>query len=227
MQRHPVIYRHLLITLLALLVGRAAFAHGGEDHGAASALPVPNGGAAAGMLTSYGVTNIFEVVVRYPPPTPGKPTPFRFLISDYATNEPITGARFTLTSSPSGLILDTVLKMISPGIYAVDLRLPADTVYSLVMTLEAGNRTDLIEIKNVYAGDHAEKFLAEHSGGAVGENPSAARSQQSGVPGWIWWGCGLLLLVAGGWFVLQRRGRRGVKNSDGTAAQEKRSSDRQ
>lgn len=206
MKRPPPRYRYLLVLLL-FVIGRIAFAHGGEDHGAAAAVAVPEGRADAGRLTSYGVTNMFEVVVRYAPPELEKPSPFQFLISDYATNEPITGATFTLASSPSGLTLHSAAKMISPGVYSVDLLFPADTIYNLVLTLQAGNRTDLLEIKNIYSGDHAKKFLAAHSTPGSGGISPVGADQSGGVPSWIWWGGALFLAIAGGWFLLRRRRR--------------------
>ena len=47
--------------------------------------------------------------------------------------------------------------------YDLVVRFPKDTVYSLVATVSGDGRTDFVEVRNIYAGESAREFLADHS----------------------------------------------------------------
>jgi hypothetical protein len=179
----------LLFFLLAppLRVG----AHGGEDHGHAGAAPSAVPAAQAGWLSTFGQTEQFELLVKYPPPKRGEPGLLRIYLADYPTNRPIVDAAFDLAFSPSGVKLASVPAMRSPGIYELTATFPTDTVYTLVATVTAGQRTDFVEIRNIYAGEAARRFLADHGGADV-----RIAVEEEGAPAWGFVAAGVALLAA-------------------------------
>lgn len=152
------------VVLLAghLLAPGTLLGHGGEDHGAAEALPAAAPGSAA--LSTHGSAGRFELLLKYAAPEAGKPVRLRFFLADYATNRAVEGAQFVVASRPRGLSTQAPPAMTAPGIYELVAVFPADTVYSLVATLAAGDASEQIVLPNVYAGEAAERFLAEHRG---------------------------------------------------------------
>jgi hypothetical protein len=144
----------------------------------------------------------------------GKPVRLRFFLSDYATNRGVTGANFVVSSRPGGFTTQAPPAMVAPGIYELVAVFPADTVYSLVATLAAGDASERIELPNVYAGEAAEHFLAEHGGA-----PTAETAGENGTK----WLIPLVILVAALLGIIAflgvRPGRRGKGSSiaeDGT-----------
>ncbi|HVK40115.1 MAG TPA: efflux RND transporter periplasmic adaptor subunit [Candidatus Kapabacteria bacterium] len=166
------------LPLTALIVHAAAWAHGGEEHshpGDDAAAPVSVAGMQGAVLTSSATTDYFEVVAKYPATDAGEDTRLRLFVADYATNQPIERAGLSLSFRPAGVTITQAPAMISPGIYDVVVRFPADTVYALVATVTSGQRTDFVEVRNLYAGEAADRFLAEHGGapGATAEEGSS------------------------------------------------------
>jgi hypothetical protein len=140
------------------------FAHAGEDHGEAqNTAPVAVAGMQGDVLTSSSATDYFEVVSKYPATDAGDDTRMRLFVADYATNRPVTGATLALSFKPQGVEIRQAPKMVSPGIYDVVVRFPNDATYSMVATITSGQRTDFVELRNIYAGDAAQTFLAEHA----------------------------------------------------------------
>ena len=189
----------LLVLLGVIALRGSAAAHGGEDHGDAAPAPAATPGASSNMLTTYAVTEVFELLLKYPPPAVGGDATLRFFLSDYATNRALDGS-IELAFSPAGVTIVKPPAMTSPGIFDAVVRFPSDTVYSAVATVRSGRRTDFMELRNIYAGGHAEHFLADHGGGVAA----------SGSSRWPWWGIaagGLLVAVIAA--VLLRKARRG------------------
>ncbi|MEP7217293.1 MAG: hypothetical protein ABI876_00170 [Bacteroidota bacterium] len=158
--------RSAIITLLALLPCGVMRAHGGEDHGEAKPAPPSAPGASASQLTTDAVTDQFELLLKYAPPVIGKNATLRFFLADYATNRPMERGTFSLSFKPAGVTIVRPPMMTSPGVYDATVVFPADTIYSLVATVNAEQRTDFMEVRNIYSGTHATTFLAEHSGAA-------------------------------------------------------------
>jgi hypothetical protein len=192
----------MLLLLASMAMYATAWAHNGEDHGDAAAAPVAAPGAGAGMLTTYAVTEIFELLLRYQPPPVGKNATLRFFLSDYATNRALDGG-LDLAFTPAGVTIVSPPAMKSPGIFEAVVSFPADTVYSLVATVRSGRRSDFMELKNIYTGAHAEHFLADHGGTSLPPSSSS--------PGWPWWAlagsAALLIAVVALWLRMRRAGR--------------------
>ncbi len=142
-----------------------ASAHGDDDHGNAA---LETGRSAAGpQLSTFGASSRHELLMKYTPAETGEPTKLRLYLADFASNRPVEGAAFVLSSKPAGVTFASAPTMASPGIYEVTARFPADTLYTLTATLASGERADVIQLTNVYAGEAAERFLAGH--GVAGE----------------------------------------------------------
>jgi hypothetical protein len=201
-------FRHLWIVL-ALLVATGrheAVAHGGEDHGEAAPAASSTPGAAENLLLTDGVSDYFELVFKYPPPSPGEETEVRLYLSDYATNRPLEDASYQFAFTPSDATVSQAPVMVSAGIYRMKVRFARDTVYRMVATISAAGRTDFVEVRNIYAGEAAEHFLAEHAVDGA-QTPAA----ENGMP---WWGilAGVFaVLIAVVAVVVMRRRKRQVE----------------
>ncbi len=141
--------KQLLILLLGLLLCGTAYAHGGEDHGDG-----PMAGTAAGA-TSFSVAALseqFEALLRYEPLKGGKPADLRLLLSDYATNAPIKGAKLTLTT-PEDANLKWAVTEQEPGVYLVEGQFPANKAYSFALNIVAGETADLLLLEGIKVGE--------------------------------------------------------------------------
>jgi|GEM_PF-689866 len=207
--RMAALVRLMLCLVFAIAPGHGALAHGGEDHGEAAPAPVGTPGASASMLTTLATTEQFELLLKYPPPEIGGDARLRFFLADYETNRPLEGGSIALSFTPAGVKVIAPPAMSSPGIYDAVVSFPADTIYSVVATVRAERRTDFLELRNIYAGGHATRFLAEHGGGSIPDE---------GAGRWPWWGSSLV--VAGcllGLMVVWRSWRRG-RSRQGSSA---------
>lgn len=139
--------KYFLLLLLGLLWAAGAWAHGGEDHGAATA-------PTAAGATSFSVAALsesFELLLRYEPLEKGQDADLRLFISDYATNAPIKGAKLTVTS-PEAAGLKFAVTEQEAGIYLVESAFPANQKYSLTVNIVAGDRADLLLLEGIEVG---------------------------------------------------------------------------
>jgi hypothetical protein len=212
--------RHLWIILALLVIAgwHKAVAHGGEDHGETAPAPSGTPGVTENLLITDGVSDYFELVFKYPPPSTGEETEVRLFLSDYATNRPLEDAVYQFAFTPSDATVSEAPVMVSAGIYRMKVRFARDTAYRMVATIAAAGRTDFVEVRNIYAGEAAEHFLAEHA-----VNDAQAPPAEDGVP---WWGilAGALAVIIAvvAVVVLRRRKRqgRGMVARDPELAQE-------
>lgn len=206
--RWPGLWKHAaLIPLCLMAASLPALAHGGEDHGGAE--PAPTASASAAELSTYGETTRHELLLKYAATEVDEPVRLRFFLADFPTNRPVADANFVVSSRPSGMRTQGPATMVSPGMYELTATFPADTAYTLVTTLALPDGEEQIELKNVYTGESARRFLAEHGGAAM------ADAQGDGaMAGWVPWAIGAgALLVLGAAFMLLRRGRPGGRNT--------------
>jgi len=163
----------LFLLLWPLLVATAALAHGGEDHGDAKAATP----AGATTFSAVATSEQFEVLLRYAPLKPGADADMRLFLSDFATNEPIKGAKFIFTSPEDPkLKFETTEK--GPGEYLVETTFPAKKAYSMTVQVSAGAQADLLLLEGLVVGK---------------ELPVAAVPAAMAQP-WLTWKTGLLLL---------------------------------
>jgi hypothetical protein len=210
--------RYAMLLFMGLLAMPGAVrAHGGEEHthDEATAPPAAVAGMQGEVLTSSATTDYFEVVAKYPATDAGEDTRVRLFIADFATNAPIANAGLDLSFRPRGVVVREPARMVSPGIYDVVLRFPNDTIYALVATVTAGQRTDFVEVRNLYAGDAADRFLAEH-GPAATSDPVATESRSWLVPALIAGAVALIALV----LIVVRSRRRSTASTDTSVARD-------
>lgn len=185
-------------------------ANGDEDHGEAqTSAPSTMPGTQGEMLTSAGSTDYFEVVAKYAATDAGDDTPMRLFIADFATNQPIRSAVLSTSFRPAGVVVRAAPKMVSPGIYDLVVQFPRDTVFALVATITAGQRTDFVEVSNIYSGAAADRFLAEHA-------VSAPADMNDASGGWIKPAAlvaGILAVLIVAFIVVRRRRRRSADAS--------------
>jgi len=176
--REKIMKRILHTYLVSLLVlaapAGALLAHGGEDHGEAAAVPAVASGAESDLLTTFGATERYELLLKYPAPAVKSPARLRIYLSDYQSNRPVSGASFVLASRPSGVTAAEPPRMLSPGIYEMAVIFPRDTVYTLTATIAAEGAADAVVLENVYAGEAAEHFLEDHGQGGAAEGGSGS-----------------------------------------------------
>ncbi len=138
------------LVLAAFVLSPAlAHAHEGEDHGAPK--PAATSPGADGRRTAFGQTGEFELLLKFAPPGAGQDASILVFLSDYATNQPIERAAIELEFAASPAVKVKAEPAGSPGTYHAVARLPAGT-YSVVATIDAGDRADLVEIKGVDLG---------------------------------------------------------------------------
>lgn len=200
--RHMTTTVQAALLLVFLAAASESSAHGGDDHGDAAPAPAHAPGVEADLLVASGATEQFELLLKYAPPHIDTDARVRLFLADYATNRAIEGAAFTLAFKPAGVVIVRAPTMVSPGIYDAVVRFPRDTIYNLVATVVAGERTDFLEVRTIYAGEAAARIIAQHA------PPERAASTASSVP---WWSIGAVvtgaLVVAAAVSVIRRRKR--------------------
>ncbi len=124
---------HTIFLSLALsIVSGGAWAHGGEDHGAAAA-PV----ASVGMAPRASAqTEDFELVAQ------AQGSRLVLTLDRFATNAPVVDAQIEVES---GSVLKQTAKQIAPGVYAVQgTAFVAPGSYPLSFFVQAGDTSDLM-----------------------------------------------------------------------------------
>ena len=139
--------KNTLLLLLALLLAPGAWAHGGEDHGAAKATTA----AGATSFSVAALSETFELLLRYEPLEKGQDADLRLFVSDYATNAPIKGAQISVTC-PEAPALKFAVSEKEPGAYLVEGNFPANQKYGLAVNLVAGETADLLLLEGIEVG---------------------------------------------------------------------------
>lgn len=185
-----------LLGLLFLLVGSPpATAHGGEDHGAATA----PAGKAMPYFTSQAISDKYELVLHYEPLEAGEAGKLRLYINEFDTNRPVEGATLKL-SSPEADKLTLAVKPIGKGIYELSGTFPAKKIYSLTVNLNAERGADLLLLPNIEVGKELPAV-------AVATAPAAASAHWYESP-YLLLGGGLLLGMVLMFFLMRTRNRR-------------------
>ena len=140
--------KNTLLLLLALLLAPGAWAHGGEDHGAAAKATTAAG---ATSFSVAALSETFELLLRYEPLEKGQDADLRLFVSDYATNAPIKGAQISVTC-PEAPALKFAVSEKEPGAYLVEGNFPANQKYGLAVNLVAGETADLLLLEGIEVG---------------------------------------------------------------------------
>ncbi|MBC8151674.1 MAG: efflux RND transporter periplasmic adaptor subunit, partial [Bacteroidetes bacterium] len=141
----------LHVTALVSIVFVAGYqnvmAHGGDDHGAATA---PAGKAMA-YFTSQAISDKYELVLHYEPLEAGEAGKLRLYINEFNTNRPVDGATLQV-SSPEADKLAFTVKPTGKGIYELTGTFPDKKAYSLTVNLNAGPGADLLLLPGITVG---------------------------------------------------------------------------
>jgi RND family efflux transporter MFP subunit len=146
--------RAIVLALAILtLAPLAARAHGGEDHGAA---PVAAPSAATGGRRSVEASSeTFELVARYPARRAGQPLPIDVIVTDFATNAPVTGAQLHLSVPDAGVEADATPGADLPGLYELTVTPEKAGTYSAVVSVTTADTADLLVVDAMTFGPEA------------------------------------------------------------------------
>jgi hypothetical protein len=182
-----------------MTVGSPLIAHEGEEHGDTTKVKMEEG-----MFVLTGVTDNFEVVLKYPPTPIGKEMKILIYLSDYTTNKPISDASIEFEITGLDTLKPKVEKTDLAGVYHTELTLPDNKPYDVLLTITKGNVVDLIPIKGLQAGFPSRK----------GQEENHSKGSESNLMGKLILGGIVLLLlglVAYGSYAL---GKRSVSKQD-------------
>jgi hypothetical protein len=163
--------RGVFTLMLAMVFAPgAAWSHGGEDHGAEPSAPPP---AAAESGVAFAQSELFQLVIKYPPAYSSDPVRLQLLLADYATNHPVSGAVIQLQfTNPEGLTAEATATD-SAGIYEATITLEEPGSFALLAIVTAGDSIDLLPIDGIEIAVPEESEAGDD--GAHGD----------GIPQWI------------------------------------------
>ena len=138
-----------IIFFLSLIFNSAlATGHGGEDHGdskpKASVTP-------KNYFTSTGISDVYELLVKYEPIEQNEDTHFKIYVSDFKSNKAVDSAKMIITS-PEDDKLKFEIKQIDNGIYEVHSNFPDKKIYSLTVNINSSLGADLLSIPDIEVG---------------------------------------------------------------------------
>ncbi len=148
--------------IIFLLIPFSLFAHGGEDHGDAKA-PAAK---AATYFSSQAGSDLYELLFKYQPITPGKEATLKLYVSNFNTNAPVDSASVQITVEDNPNIKLTV-KQADKGLYEVKGIFPEKKSYNFTVNINSSLGPDLILIKNIETGKqlpiaHEEAVVIKH-----------------------------------------------------------------
>lgn len=136
-----------------LLAPAFVFAHGDESAGKPQS-------KTKNYFTLSAVSDVFELVLRYKHIEPGKSTGLTVFLSDFETNNAVDSAEIFVSSSDDPNLKFSV-SITEKGQYDVDATFPEKKSYSLIFTIKAGDKNDLILISPVEVGKELPVALDE------------------------------------------------------------------
>lgn len=138
--------KKIIKTIIKMLVLTPAFvfAHGDE------AAEKPQA-TTKNYFTVSESSDVFELVLRYKHIEPGKSTGLTIFLSDFETNAAVDSAEISVASSDDSNLKFKVSRK-EKGQYDVDANFPEKKNYSLVFTIQKGDKNDLILISPVEVG---------------------------------------------------------------------------
>ena len=145
--------------LILLLVPFSLFAHDGEDHGDAKKASVKP----AAYFSNEAVSDVYELLFKYQPLSPGKEAVLKLYASDFNSNAPVDSATVQITVADNPNIKLTV-KQVDKGVYEVRGIFPAKKAYNLTVNINSALGPDLILVKDIEIG---KELAVVHDEGAV------------------------------------------------------------
>ena len=145
--------------LILLLIPFTLFAHGGEDHGDAKKATIKS----AAYFSSEAVSDVYELLFKYQPLSPGKEAVLKLYASDFNTNAPVDSAtvQITVEDNPN---IKLMVKQVDKGVYEVRGIFPVKKAYNLTVNINSALGPDLILIKDIEIG---KELAVAHDDAAV------------------------------------------------------------
>ncbi len=144
----------LSVFSIGLLGGTpAALAHGGEDHGEQKVVA----SAQDGMVSRSARIGDFELLLKHPLLVPDTPASARLFLTQFATNEAVSGGDVTAEiEAPNGAVIEVpVVKTDVAGSYLVELSALAEGDYIFRTTVIMNGKTETATLSGIAVG-HAE-----------------------------------------------------------------------
>lgn len=153
---------HLIfaVILCGVLPGIAQ-AHEGHEHAEPKTVAVPAPGE--GLLAESASSDVFELVFKHPPLSPGKLETAKIFLTDYASNAPIEKARIEIEAKGPAEFKSTASETEVPGIYESKLTFPLKGDYDLVIDIKAGNRIDTLVVRASATAQAARRWAIKMS----------------------------------------------------------------
>ena len=181
------------ILILSLIIPLIVTAHEGETHGAAE----KTAAKPATYFSSEAVSDVYELMLKYPPIYPGKQVAFKLFVSDFKTNAPVDSAVLQVTVSGSSIIKLMVAK-IEKGVYEVKGIFPDKKSYNLTVNINSPLGPDLMLISNIAVGQELDTAGA-----------STINSNTHWFNGPVFYGiAGLLLGLTGMFFIMKKKNKK-------------------
>ncbi|MBC7512011.1 MAG: efflux RND transporter periplasmic adaptor subunit [Ferruginibacter sp.] len=142
------------ILILSLLIPSLVFAHGGEDHGDVK----KEGAKPVAYFSSEAGSDLYELLVKYQPLQPGKPSAFRLFASNFNSNASVdstTKLQITVADNPN---IKLEVSRVDNGMYEVKGIFPEKKSYNLTVNINSLLGPDLILINNIAVGKELEKI---------------------------------------------------------------------
>jgi hypothetical protein len=137
----------VVIALFILnLGGLIVFAHGDEDHGDKKA---PAVSAGTNMIVRVARVGDLEIVIKDPPIEPDKEIPARVFVTNFATNEPVVGAKIVVVFQGIAPVEVSAVPSTTPGMYDVKLPPLPQGQYKLVARVEHDGENKTAEYGSV------------------------------------------------------------------------------
>ena len=133
----------LPVTMLFFIVTIKSFAH--DEPAKASAVKTVS------YFSSETTSDVYELLLKYGPIEPGKPSSLKLFISDAITNAPVDSAKLNVTSPEDSSLVFKIIQT-AQGQYEITGVFPQKKEYSLTVSLNAANGPDLLLLPDVDVG---------------------------------------------------------------------------
>ena len=135
------------LIILFLLLPVLAWAHGGDDHGAAG----KSSATTAAYFSGEAFSDKYEVLIKYGYTEAGKEAILRLFISNYNTNQALDSAQLNVSVANHPAIKITVTRL-ENGIYQLSGIFPDTVHYNLVINIDGPLGADLLQVNDIDPG---------------------------------------------------------------------------
>ncbi|MEP7149116.1 MAG: hypothetical protein ABI857_09560 [Acidobacteriota bacterium] len=139
----------------------AALAHGGEDHGDQKVVSA----AQDGMVSRSARLGDFEILLKHRLLVPDTPTSARLFLTQFATNEPVSGADIAaeIEAANGAVTKVPVEKTDVAGSYLVELSALAEGDYTFRATVTMNGKTETATLSGIAVGHQEHATITGYS----------------------------------------------------------------